>query len=182
MSGETQNRSMQDSKVAPTLLQMVEDHHQALYRYAFRLSGQVSDAEDLTQHVFLVAQQKLDQLKDHSNPRPWLYRILRNQFLKERQKKKPAPEADFENDLVEDLACEVEVISIDHERLQNSLNQLPVDYRSVLMMFYFQELSYKQIASELGTPLGTVMSRIARAKAALRNKLAGDGANVTRTN
>src|SRR5690606_34165254 len=64
------------------LAQLVAEHHQSLYRYAYRLSGSAADAEDLVQQVFLVAHQKLDQIRDAQSVRAWLFTVLRNCYLK----------------------------------------------------------------------------------------------------
>ena len=70
---------------------LVADHHQELYRYAYRLSGSVPDAEDLTQQVFLIAQEKLCQVRDAGSVRGWLFTVLRNCYLKSRGKRQALP-------------------------------------------------------------------------------------------
>src|SRR5438045_1561353 len=69
----------------PTLFDLVERHYALLYRYAFRLSGSEADAEDLTQQTYLVAQTKLDQLRDSERAKSWLCAILRNIYLKQQR-------------------------------------------------------------------------------------------------
>ena len=71
------------------LTKLVEEHHASLYRYAYRLSGTAADAEDLTQQVFLVAQQKLEQVRDAECVRGWLFTVLRNCYF--RSKRRPTP-------------------------------------------------------------------------------------------
>ena len=162
---------MADERARLDVTQLVADHHQAVYRYAFRLSGSVPDAEDLTQQVFLTAQQKLGQLRDIEKARGWLFAILRNCFLKGQQRKRPVPATDLQLD-VETVAAEIpQEEEIDQERLQEAVNQIPSPFRVVLVMFYFEECSYRQIAEQLEVPIGTVMSRLARAKRHLRSKL-----------
>ena len=68
---------------------LIEDHLDAVYRYAYRLTGTVQDGEDLTQEVFLLAQGRLDQLRDADRARGWLFTILRNSFLKMVQRTQP---------------------------------------------------------------------------------------------
>ena len=68
---------------------LIDDHLDAVYRYAYRLTGAVQDAEDLTQQVFLLAQQRLDQLREADRARGWLFTILRNSFLKTVQRTQP---------------------------------------------------------------------------------------------
>ena len=150
---------------------LVNEHAKSLYAYAFRLTGSSNDAEDLTQQVFLIAQQKIGQLRDPNKARAWLFRILRNEFLASRQRKAPVSEADLECDIASTKGDETQESQVDRERLQASLNELSDEYRVILVMFYFDELSYKEIAAQLEIPIGTVMSRLARAKSSLRSKL-----------
>jgi RNA polymerase sigma-70 factor (ECF subfamily) len=101
--------------------QLVVDHHQALYRYAFRLTGSVADAEDLTQQVFLVAQQKLEQVRDAQCVRGWLFAILRNAYLKTRRQRLPLPAASAELDINTVPDDDVEE-AIDGEQLQAAID------------------------------------------------------------
>jgi len=162
---------MADERARIDVAQLVAEHHPAVYRYAYRLSGSVHDAEDLTQHVFLIAQQKLGQLRRVESAQGWLFAILRNCFLKACQRQRPVPAANLQLD-VETVAAEIPRDGeIDRERLQEAIDQLPAPFRVVLVMFYFEECSYRQIAEGLDLPIGTVMSRLARAKRHLRSRL-----------
>ena len=155
---------------------LVIAHHAALYRYAYRLCGCATEAEDLTQQAFLVAQQKLYQLREAERASAWLYAVLRSCFLKSIRKQRPANAQGgfFE---VEDVADETpEVDEIDRELLAAALASLPEDFRLVVLMFYFEDLSYQEIAEQLEIPIGTVMSRLSRAKGHLRKRLAGESA------
>jgi len=153
------------------IAQLVAEHHQAVYRYAYRLSGSVADAEDLSQQVFLSAQQKLHQLQNPEKVRNWLFAMLRNEFLKGRRQagRLGTP------DPMLSVACLPSAVptdeAVDREKLQQALNALPADYRAVLLMFYFEDLSYREIAEQAEIPIGTVMSRLARAKRSLREAL-----------
>jgi RNA polymerase sigma-70 factor (ECF subfamily) len=169
---------MVDDRAGIDIAQLVAEHHQAVYRYAYRLSGSVPDAEDLTQQVFLTAQEKSGQLRKAESVRSWLFTILRNNFLKNCQKRGPLP--------AEDLRLNMNTIpekplargDIDREALQQALDDLPAKYRLVLAMFYYEDCSYREISDRLGVPMGTVMSRLARAKAHLRIRLFGSGAHL----
>jgi len=162
---------MADERARIDVAQLVAEHHPAVYRYAYRLSGSVHDAEDLTQHVFLIAQQKLGQLRRVESAQGWLFAILRNCFLKARQRQRPVPAANLQLD-IETVPAEIPRDGeIDRERLQEAIDQLPAPFRVVLVMFYFEECSYRQIAEGLDLPIGTVMSRLARAKRHLRSRL-----------
>ena len=151
--------------------QLISEHHQAVYRYAYRLTGSVPDAEDLTQQVFLIAQQKLGQLRETGSARGWLFTILRNSFLKSRARQRPVTEATLQLDISRVPAKAPRDEDIDREQLQCAIDQLPDHFRLVLLMFYFEECSYREIAERLDLPMGTVMSRLARAKAHLRSRL-----------
>jgi RNA polymerase sigma-70 factor (ECF subfamily) len=158
------------SQPSADVVRWVADHHEAVYRYAYRLTGSVPDAEDLTQQTFLIAHRKSAQVRNTDRVRGWLFTVLRSCFLKLRRKKVPLPAGALEYDLESEdpLPSESE---IDGERLQTALNELADEFRIVLAMFYFEECSYKEIAEQLGIPIGTVMSRLARAKIHLRKLL-----------
>jgi len=161
---------MTDTRVKVEIATLVSEHHRAVYQYAYRLTGSVQDAEDLTQQVFLAAQTNVGNVRGLESARSWLFAILRNRFLKERQRRRPVLAADIQLN-VEAIAVPPLQEMIDRERLQQALNRLPEASRVVLGMFYFEDCSYQEIAKRLGVPMGTVMSRLARAKAYLRSAL-----------
>jgi RNA polymerase sigma-70 factor (ECF subfamily) len=154
------------------IVELVERHYAELFRYAYRLSGQAADAEDLTQQAFLTAQKKLDQVRDLSHARSWLFTITRNAYLKSVRSLPAAPHVSL--DIVgepEDPAAGE--MPVDSEQLQGVLNELPEEFRTPIILFYFEEFSYKEIADQLDVPIGTVMSRLSRGKAFLRRRLTG---------
>jgi len=155
----------------PDLTQLVADHHAVLYRYAYRLTGSSADAEDLTQQVFLIAQTKLEQVRSQESVRAWLFAVLRNAYLKSHRKKIPLPAASLDFD-VESIPAEPPTPDqIDGEELQAALDDLPAEFKVVLLLFYFEHRSYKEISEQLDLPIGTVMSRLSRAKGHLRARL-----------
>jgi RNA polymerase sigma-70 factor (ECF subfamily) len=158
----------------PTLPDLIREFAAPLYRYAFRLAGQASDAEDLVQQTFLVAQQKLHQLREAERVSAWLYAVLRSCFLKSRRKAIPQTlEDSFALDSLADLPADDDSNAwLDREALQLALAELPDEFKIVVLMFYFEDLSYKDIADQLEIPIGTVMSRLSRGKAHLRRRLA----------
>jgi RNA polymerase sigma-70 factor (ECF subfamily) len=156
---------------------LVDQHYQMLYRYAYRLSGSGALADDLTQETFCTAQQKIGQLRDPSSARGWLFKILRNHYLGMRRHETVAWMRSLES-----LPMEPEQIAdrspeIDGERLQQVLGDLPESFRTPVILFYFEDFSYRQIAEQMGVAIGTVMSRLARAKAYLRSRLQSDNAS-----
>jgi RNA polymerase sigma-70 factor, ECF subfamily len=159
------------------IVQLVTENYQSVYRYAYRLSGSATEAEDLTQQVYLIANSNLGQLRSVGSARNWLFTILRNYFLRTRQNAKRIPTSDvpFNFDHIpQEIPLEIySVAEIEPEKLQEALNSLSETARVILGMFYFEEFSYKEIAEQLELPIGTVMSRLARAKADLRSRLIG---------
>ena len=152
------------------LADLVERYYALLYRYAYRLTGCEADAEDLTQQAFLTAQAKWEQLRDESKAKSWLFTIARNAYLKELRGPICIPSSAL--DELPGTVAEASSFDFDQEQLQNVLNDLPEEFRSPVVLFYFEEFSYKEIAEQMGVPLGTIMSRLARAKTYLRQRLA----------
>lgn len=150
---------------------LVADHHQAVYAYAFRLTGSAPEAEDLTQQVFLVAHRKLGQLRKMGSARSWLFTILRNTFLKSQHRQCPVPASNLPLNIDTIPAEPPPEEEIDREALQRAIGQLPPGFRVVLVMYYYEGLAYREIAEKLDMPIGTIMSRLARAKGHLRSKL-----------
>jgi RNA polymerase sigma-70 factor (ECF subfamily) len=153
------------------LARLVAEHYAVLFRYAYRLCGTVPDAEDLTQQTFLSAQSNLSQLRDPNSARSWLFAILRNAYLRMNRKPRPTPAATLKLNIDELPEEPTDDLPIDQELLQNAINELTDDFKLVVVMFYFEGLSYRQIAEQLRLPLGTVMSRLSRAKGHLRARL-----------
>ncbi len=152
------------------LADLVERYYALLYRYACRLTGSEADAEDLTQQTFLTAQAKWNQLRDGQKAKSWLFTIARNAYLKELR----GP-ACLSSDALDELpgpGVETDESEFDQEQLQNVLNDLPEEFRSPVVLFYFEEFSYREIAELMEVPVGTIMSRLARAKGILRQRLA----------
>jgi RNA polymerase sigma-70 factor (ECF subfamily) len=150
---------------------LVVAHHAPLYRYAYRLSGCAAEAEDLTQQAFLIAHVKLHQLREADRAAAWLFAVLRSCFLKSIRKQRPAGGQAFDIEVEAVAVAPAEVDEIDREELAAALAELPAEFRVVVLMFYFEELSYQEIAAELELPIGTVMSRLSRAKGHLRKRL-----------
>ncbi|MEX2140510.1 MAG: sigma-70 family RNA polymerase sigma factor [Pirellulales bacterium] len=150
---------------------LVAEHGPVLYRYAYRLSGLAADAEDLTQQVFLTALTKLDQLRDPAAARAWLCSVLRRTYLRGQRKPRPLSAANLDVD-VDLLAIDIpEELAFDGEELQRAIDELPEEFKLVLVGYYFEDCSYKELAERLELPIGTVMSRLSRAKGYLRTQL-----------
>jgi RNA polymerase sigma-70 factor, ECF subfamily len=161
---------MSDGERAGVIAELVQEHYELLYRFAYRLCGSAADAEDLTQQAFLTAQAKLDQLREPEKARSWLLTIVRNQFLKTRRRHDFHLFESFDQLLSTDPEGETDG-PVDAEDLQAVLDEMPEEFRTPIVLFYFQELSYKEIAEQMDTPIGTVMSRLSRGKSFLRGRL-----------
>ena len=155
------------------LPQLIDAHYEALYRYAYRLSGSSADAEDLTQETFGKALGRLGQLREPERARAWLFRITRNLYLHKvrDQKRHRVVPLDAVGDLPGRPADD-DVPAIEPAKLQQALDELDETFRTPIILFYFEEFSYRDIAEQMELPIGTVMSRLARAKAYLRTRLA----------
>ena len=156
---------------AANVRELIDEHSAALYRYAFRLSGNAADADDLTQETFGKAMTRLDQLRDKDRARNWLYRILRNEYLhriRDQQRSKVIPSENLGD--LPDRETDEEP-EFDAATLQAALNELDESFRTPLILFYFDDRSYKDIAEQMELPIGTVMSRLARGKGYLRDRL-----------
>lgn len=150
--------------------QLLAGNFELVFRYAYRLTGCRSTAEDIAQEVFMRAFKSIEQLRDLSAERGWLLAITRNEFA--RWCRLTAARRTTSTD--GDVTDPVEAGEIDLERrdwVQAALEQLPVEFRAVVLMFYFEQLSYGEIAEGLGIPIGTVMSRLSRAKSQLKQCL-----------
>jgi RNA polymerase sigma-70 factor (ECF subfamily) len=149
-----------------------------LYNFAHWLTGDRNDAEDLVQETYAKALKGFKSFEEGTNSRAWMYRILRNTFLTTRSglsAQNTAPLDDDDN--IEELASHTvtpESLLLQQESSQaimDALADLPVAHREMILLSEVEELSYKEIAQVLAVPIGTVMSRLSRARKMLRNAL-----------
>jgi len=150
---------------------LVAAHADILYRYAYRLTGSTADAEDLTQQTFLIAHQKLGQVRDAECVRGWLLTVLRRVYFKAERRSRPERLLQVALDIDNIPQDVVDHWEIDRELLQVAINELPDAYKLVVLSYYFEDLSYREIAERFQLPVGTVMSRLSRAKDHLRTRL-----------
>jgi RNA polymerase sigma-70 factor (ECF subfamily) len=154
----------------PSIQSLVDEHYQALYRYAYRLSGSAADAEDLTQETFRKALHRLATLRDADRVKPWLFRILRNAYLHRIRDDRRRRVVPLDGEVARPEAESADW-PVDPERLQEALDNLDESFRTPLILYYFDDFSYKDIADQMDVPIGTVMSRLARGKAYLKEAL-----------
>ena len=147
-----------------------------LYNFAHWLTRDRSEAEDLVQETYTKALRGFASFQLGTNFRGWMYRILRNTFLTSRTGLKATmtvplePEQESLELPIERETPEAMLIERSNWQLiQNAIEELPLHYREVLLLCDLEEMSYREIAETLSIPVGTVMSRLSRA----RNTLAG---------
>lgn len=146
-----------------------------LYNFAHWLTQSREEAEDLVQETFAKALKGFPSFQPGTNFRAWIYRILRNTFLTSRTGLKFAATESLDSEGNEDLLPTTDntpesilLDRLDQQLLRRALDQLPVPYREILLLCEVEEMSYQEISSALAIPMGTVMSRLSRARRALR--------------
>jgi RNA polymerase sigma-70 factor, ECF subfamily len=146
-----------------------------LYNFAHWLTQDRSEAEDLVQETYAKALKGFDLFQQGTNFRAWVYKILRNTFLTSRTGMRAATDqfddekADVILPPVKETPESLLVEKANRELLQKALAELPVPFREVVLLADVEEMSYQEIAETLGIPAGTVISRLSRARVALRN-------------
>jgi len=155
-----------------------------LYNFAHWLTQNRAEAEDLVQETYAKALKGFSSFQPDTNFRAWMYRILRNSFLTSRAGLKAQPLDPYDEDAPEtklpaDPRTPESVLleKLDRQLVHKALDELPIVYREALLLCEFEEMSYQEISTTLGVPVGTVMSRLARARKALREaarKLQGE--------
>jgi RNA polymerase sigma-70 factor (ECF subfamily) len=152
-------------------LELFDEHHVALFRFAFRLTGSVSDAEDIVQECFLELLRPTCRYNaSRGSVRTWLFGVARNQSLKRLRKR---AESEWQE--------ATDVRSPETEALRNELNemigealaQLPDTQREVLILAHFEKIPLADIAALLEIEVGAVKSRLQRARTTLKDTLAG---------
>jgi RNA polymerase sigma-70 factor, ECF subfamily len=152
----------------------------ALYNFARWLSHDEAEAEDLVQETFAKALRGFSSFAPGTDFRAWMFRILRNTFLTSRtglQAKLTVP-LDPDEEAAAGVTWEtpetLAVASAAREALQGALSKLPLAYREVVLLCDVEEMKYAEIAEVLSVPIGTVMSRLARGRKLLRQRLSGE--------
>lgn len=150
-----------------------------LYNFARWLAGSREEAEDLVQETYVKALKGFSSFRTGTNFRAWMYRILRNTFLTSRTGLKVSGTVPLDP-AAEDLAVTdsatpetIFLTRMNQDLIQEALAEVPVHFREVLLMCDANEMTYQDIADAIGIPIGTVMSRLSRARKALRDILSG---------
>jgi RNA polymerase sigma-70 factor, ECF subfamily len=160
-------------------------HFARLYQFACWLTQDRAEAEDLVQETFMKALKGFSSFQQGTNFRAWIYRILRNSFLTSRTGLKAHVSLDSDDNSLPEPATEDTPESYllarsDSQSIHAALNELPVNFREIILLCDFEEMSYQEISLAIGVPIGTVMSRLSRARKAMRSLLGAKIQGVSR--
>ena len=158
-------------------------HIRSMYNFGFRLTLDRDDAKDLVQDTYLKAYRFIESFQKGTNAKAWLFRILKNSFINDYRKKSKEPSKvdyqevetyynseEVDRQITPDLRVESLKDMIGDE-ISNALNSLDVDFRTVIILSDLEEFKYEEMAKILDIPIGTVRSRLHRARNLLKEKL-----------
>ena len=158
-------------------------HINSMYNFAYRLTLDPDDAKDLLQDTYLKAFRFIDSFQQGTNAKAWLFRILKNSFINDYRKKSKEPSKvdyqevesfynseDVDRQITPDLRVEALQDMIGDE-ISIALNSLDVDFRTVIILCDLEGFKYEEMAKILDIPIGTVRSRLHRARNLLKEKL-----------
>ena len=150
------------------------EHIDSLFNFAFRLTRNREQAQDLVQEASLRGFKSYHKFVEGTNFKAWTFTIVRNIYINEYRKKSREP-AKVNYEEVENFVSLPEVTGFEEElfseALQQSIDQLPEELRITIMLFYVEELSYREIAEVMKCPIGTVMSRLFMARQCMKKKM-----------
>lgn len=175
VTAKAENDALFESELMP--------HVQSLYHFAYRLAGDEDDANDLVQDTYLKAYRFIKSYERGSNAKAWLFRILKNSFINNYRKASKEPnKVDYEEAetyLQTGKAAYSDTLDGSEKMFRNmmgdevsrAMHSLPVDFRAVIILCDIEEFTYEEIAKIVDIPIGTVRSRLHRARKMLREML-----------
>lgn len=158
-------------------------HLDAMYNFAYRLTFDQDDAKDLVQDTYMKAYRFINSFQQGTNAKAWLYRILKNSFINDFRKKSKQPaKVDYQEvenfynseNVDESRTVDLRVDTVKDmigDEISNALNSLAVDFRTVIILCDLEGFTYEEMAKILDIPIGTVRSRLHRARNLLKEKL-----------
>lgn len=158
-------------------------HINSMYNFGYRLTLERDDAKDLVQDTYLKAYRFIESFQKGTNAKAWLFRILKNSFINDYRKKSKEPskvdyqevETYYNSDEVDrQITPDLRVESLKDmigDEISNALNSLDVDFRTVIILCDLEGFKYEEMAKILDIPIGTVRSRLHRARNLLKEKL-----------
>jgi len=158
-------------------------HIDSMYNFAYRLTFEEDDSKDLVQETYLKAYRFIDSFQQGTNAKAWLFRILKNSFINDFRKKSKQPvKVDYQevenyynsDDIDHSITTDLRVESVQDmigDEVSNALNALAVDFRTVIILCDLEGFTYEEMSKILDIPIGTVRSRLHRARNLIREKL-----------
>lgn len=158
-------------------------HINAMYNFGYRLTLERDDAKDLVQDTYFKAYRFIESFQRGTNAKAWLFRILKNSFINDYRKKTKEPsKVDYQevetyynsDDVHRQITPDLRVDSLKDmigDEISNALNSLDVDFRTVIILCDLEGFKYEEMAKILDIPIGTVRSRLHRARQMLKEKL-----------
>jgi RNA polymerase sigma-70 factor (ECF subfamily) len=158
-------------------------HLDAMYNFAYRLTFEEDDAKDLVQDTYLKAYRFINSFQKGTNAKAWLYRILKNSFINDFRKKSKQPsKVDYQevenfynsDDVNDSITTDLRIDTVKDmigDEVTVALNSLAVDFRTVIILCDLEGFTYEEMAKILDIPIGTVRSRLHRARNLLKEKL-----------
>ena len=164
--------------------ELIKKYEKQVYNFAYRLTGNYDDANDVAQDAFLRVFNAIGSFRGDASFSTWLFRITTNVFLDERKRKRAHPHASLDETLdldessvarqIEDPGLTPEGKTEERERrdmLAAAIMSLPENQRAMVVLYHSQQKSYEEISAIMDLPIGTVKSRLNRARLALKDKL-----------
>lgn len=158
-------------------------HINSMYNFGYRLTLDEDDAKDLVQDTYMKAYRFIESFQKGTNGKAWLFRILKNSFINDYRKKSKEPnKVDYQEvesyynseDVDRQITPDLRVESLQDmigDEISNALNSLDVDFRTVIILADLEDFKYDEMAKILDIPIGTVRSRLHRARNLLKEKL-----------
>jgi RNA polymerase sigma factor (sigma-70 family) len=158
-------------------------HIDSMYNFAYRITFDEDDAKDLVQETYLKAYRFIESFQEGTNAKAWLFRILKNSFINDfRRKSKEPSKVDYQevetfynsDEFSEPITSDLRVDALKDmigDEVSNALNSLAIDFRTVIILCDLEGFTYEEMAKILDIPIGTVRSRLHRARNLLKEKL-----------
>jgi RNA polymerase sigma factor (sigma-70 family) len=160
-----------------------QPHIRSMYNFGYRLTLDQDDAKDLVQDTYLKAYRFIESFQKGTNAKAWLFRILKNSFINDYRKKSKEPsKVDYQEvetyynseDVDRQITPDLRVESLSNmigDEISNALNSLDIDFKTVIILCDLEGFKYEEMAKILDIPIGTVRSRLHRARGLLKEKL-----------
>jgi RNA polymerase sigma factor (sigma-70 family) len=180
---EGQRQSYSDAEKGEIFNQEFLPHIHSMYNFGYRLTLDRDDAKDLVQDTYFKAYRFVESFQKGTNAKAWLFRILKNSFINDYRKKVKEPnKVDYQevesyynsDDVDRQITADLRVDALKDmigDEISNALNALDVDFRTVIILCDLEGFKYEEMAKILDIPIGTVRSRLHRARQLLKIKL-----------